>query len=188
MLKTIKMEDTIIRNAVKDDFAFIAEVVVMALGSGKEHPLYDIFCELAAREDTQYSYRNTLIAENRGCRVGAIVAYDGALLHSLRHPLLELIEARMGYTMNIENETEAGEYYFDSLAVIPSHRGMGIGALLLKAMRDKALSEGHKRIGLLVDFDNPKAEKLYSSLGFERINETAFLGHRMWHMQYSDVN
>ena len=47
----------------------------------------------------------------------------------------------------------------------------------------KAFERGYERVGLLVDIDNPRAEKLYSSFGFERVNETTFLGHRMWHMQ-----
>ena len=47
----------------------------------------------------------------------------------------------------------------------------------------KALEEGYMRVGLIVDFDNPKAEKLYASLGFKRMGEKTFLGHKMWHMQ-----
>jgi hypothetical protein len=31
--------------------------------------------------------------------------------------------------------------------------------------------------------DNPRAEALYQSIGFKRINPTTFLGHKMWHLQ-----
>lgn len=58
------------------------------------------------------------------------------------------------------------------------------GARLLAAMRDRALAEGHERVGLLVDFGNPDAERLYLSLGFTRMEERKFLGHDMWHLQY----
>ena len=44
---------------------------------------------------------------------------------------------------------------------------------------------GHEHVGLIVDFDNPRAEKLYASLGFVRMEATKFLGHDMWHMQVS---
>lgn len=58
------------------------------------------------------------------------------------------------------------------------------GARLLVAMRDRALAEGHERVGLLVDFGNPDAERLYLSLGFTRMEQRKFLGHDMWHLQY----
>ena len=35
---------------------------------------------------------------------------------------------------------------------------------------------------LLVDFENPAAERLYKSVGFERVNVKDFLGHKMWHL------
>ena len=85
--------------------------------------------------------------------------------------------------MHIEDETEGGEFYLDSVAVLPNYQELGIGAKLLSTMRDKAFDEGFERVGLLVDWDNPRAEKLYNSLGFERVNETLFLGLKMWHMQ-----
>ena len=56
--------------------------------------------------------------------------------------------------------------------------------MLLSAAAEKAFVAGYERVGLIVDFDNPRAEALYSSLGFERVNATTFLGHKMWHMQY----
>lgn len=59
------------------------------------------------------------------------------------------------------------------------------GARLLVAMRDRALAEGYEHVGLLVDFGNPDAERLYLSLGFTRMEERQFLGHDMWHLQYS---
>ena len=58
------------------------------------------------------------------------------------------------------------------------------GARLLVAMRDRALAEGHEHVGLLMDFGNPDAERLYLSLGFTRMEERQFLGHDMWHLQY----
>ena len=53
----------------------------------------------------------------------------------------------------------------------------------LSAARDRAFAAGHERVGLIVDFANPRAEALYNSLGFERVNAMKFLGHDMWHMQ-----
>ena len=174
----------IIREAQKADAELVADAVLMALGGEpKAHALYPIFLELAGRELSQYSYRNALVATVEGEPAGAIVGYDGARLQELRAPLIALIQERLGEPFEIEEETSAGEFYIDSLSVMPSFRGRGVGRALLAALRDKAFERGYERVGLLVDIDNPRAEKLYSSFGFERVNETTFLGHRMWHMQ-----
>ena len=61
--------------------------------------------------------------------------------------------------------------------------GRGIGRALIEAMRDRAFAEGHARVGLIVDVDNPPAERLYLSLGFQRVGNKRFLGHAMHHLQ-----
>jgi methylated-DNA-[protein]-cysteine S-methyltransferase len=53
----------------------------------------------------------------------------------------------------------------------------------VSAFCDKAFAEGHKRVGLIVDFENPDAERLYTSLGFRRIGTRPFFTHQMWHLQ-----
>lgn len=172
-----------IRKATVADASFVAKVVLMALHYDETHPFYEIFKELAARTDAQYSYCNALIAEVDGVQAGAIVGYDGARLQELREPLMAIVRERQGRELEIEDETSAGEYYLDSLAVLPPFRGMGVGGKLLAAARDNAFEEGFDKVGLLVDSANPRAEKLYTSLGFRRVNATKFLGLDMWHMQ-----
>ena len=172
-----------IRAAVADDAELIATAVCMAVGYDRKHPIYPVFRELAEGEMTQYSYRNALVAEVDGVAAGALVGYDGARLKELREPIFPLLEKYLGEALQIEDECEAGEFYLDSLGVLPEFRGLGVGSQLLTAMRDRAFSEGHQRVGLIVDFDNPRAEQLYTSLGFQRVGEKRFLGHRMWHLQ-----
>lgn len=172
-----------IRKATLSDAPLIARIVLMALHYDESHPFYDVFKELAARTDAQYSYCNALVAEVDGEAAGAIVGYDGARLYELREPLLAIVREREGRELEIEDETSAGEFYLDSLAVLPDFRGCGVGGMLLAAASERAFADGFERVGLIVDFDNPRAEALYSSLGFERVNPTTFLGHNMWHMQ-----
>lgn len=173
----------IVRQARLEDAAIIAEAVCMAVGYDTTHPLYPVFLELAGREVAQYSYLNALIAEVNGEIAGAIVSYDGTRLEELRKPIFSLLKQHLGSVPNIEDETEAGEYYLDSLGVRSAFRGMGVGSALLNAACDKAFSEGYERVGLIVDYDNPDAERLYTSLGFERVGTKLFLGHNMWHLQ-----
>lgn len=173
----------VVRPAGREDAALIAEVVCMAVGYDTAHSIYPVFLTLAASDKAQYSYRNALVAEVDGTAAGAIVGYDGALLEELREPIFPLLERYLGSVPDIEDETAAGEFYLDSLGVLPQFRGMGVGAMLLKAMSNKAFAEGHSRVGLIVDVDNPRAERLYTELGFVRVGQKRFLGHDMWHLQ-----
>ena len=81
-----------------------------------------------------------------------------------------------------EDETEAGEYYIDTLCVMPEYRKMGIATKLITTIREQVFAEGHRKLGLIVDIDNPTAERLYTSLGFRRVGMRIFAGHKMWHL------
>ena len=172
-----------IRKASAEDAPLIALVLAMAMGGDESHPLFDIFCRMAQREDSQYSWRNTFVAEIDGAAAGAIVGYDGARLYELRRPLEEAIRDINGGVFNIEDETSAGEFYIDSLAILPQYRGMGIAKSLVEYVRERVFAEGFDKVGLIVDYGNPRAEGLYESIGFKKVNPTTFLGHDMWHMQ-----
>ncbi len=181
--------EIVIRPAVSADAATIAEVIAMAIGDeaglrnycGEEYMA--VLTEVARREATQYSWQNALVAELNGVVAGAVVGYDGAQLYTLREGTFATINEFVERTQTIIDETSAGEYYLDSVGVLPQYRGMGVGRALVSAFCDKAFAEGHQRVGLIVDFENPDAERLYSSLGFRRIGTRPFFTHQMWHMQ-----
>jgi len=52
------------------------------------------------------------------------------------------------------------------LAVLQSHRGRGIGSLLLSAVEEFARAEGCCKVTLEVREANPEAERLYRRLGY----------------------
>lgn len=185
----MKKGDISIRKARKDDAEFIAQVVAMAIGDEVALHNYcgdnyiSVLTDIVCTEDTQYSWRNAIIAECDGKVAGAVVGYDGALLEELRNGTFAVVLNRIGRTPDIANETEAGEYYLDSLAVMHEFRGYGIGRKLIDAFCRQAFSAGAERVGLIVDTDNPNAEKLYTSQGFKRVGDRIFFGHRMHHLQ-----
>ncbi len=177
-----------IRQATAEDSRIIAEAFAMALGKdvakefcGKDY--ISVLEEIIKREDTQYSYRNAFIAVADGKAAGAAIGYDGGLLKPLRAKTLEIIHKYNPELKLTEDETEAGEFYLDTIGVLPECRGCGIGRKLLLAMRDRAFAQGFQRVGLLVDFNNPNAERLYLSLGFESVGTRGFFGHKMKHLQ-----
>ena len=179
-----------IRAAKKSDAPIIAQVVALAIGDENAIKNYcgenyiALLIQITEHEHSQYSYLNTLIAEIGNTPIGAVIGYDGAKLHELRATTYSIIYDALGRTPSIPDETEAGEFYLDSLAVLPEHREKGIGKQLITALCKRAFSIGHERVGLIVDFDNPRAEALYTSLGFSRVGTKTFLGHKMWHMQF----
>lgn len=187
-----------IENATPDLASHIASLIMEAMGAeccqnfaGHSHTLVDfhrMMTKMVEMEDSQYSYRNTLLAfTSGGILAGVCVAYDGAQLQLLRRRFYEsaLSEFGIDYT-GMADETEEGEYYIDSLAVSRNFRGKGIATELLKT----AISHGHElgipKVGLLVDKGNPKAESLYARLGFEYVNDATWGGHPMRHLQYRE--
>lgn len=181
-------------SAEKKHAGLIAEVIVTAVG--REHceevagngngvdKIKELFREMAERDDTQYSYRNSLIAvTDDGTPIGAIVAYDGGRLEELRRPFLERLQEEMDIDpSDVPDETEPGEYYLDSLAVMPEYRGKGVGSKLIAAAAERGRSLGLKP-GLLVAKDNPTARKLYEHIGFRKVGDRPFMGIVMDHLQ-----
>ena len=157
--------------------------------AGAHHTLADfhrMMTMLVKMEDSQYSYRNTLVAiAPDGSVAGICVAYDGGMLHTLRRRFVEAARQAFGIDYSgMDDETAAGEYYVDSLCVDKNFRGMGIATRLLKAAIGRGRDMGIPAVGLLVDKGNPKAEKLYRRLGFEYAGDTVWGGHEMKHLLY----
>lgn len=142
--------------------------------------LHESITRVAAIRNTIYSYENTVVAEIDGKVVGAMCAYDGANYQKLKQPIVDTLGNDSCFASL--KETESGEFYLDSVGVLPDYRGQGIASRLFEAQCKRAASLGHKVAGLIVDEDKPKAEALYTRLGFRYIDDKDFFGHKMKHM------
>ncbi len=182
-----------IKDAQKEQSADIARLVMMAMTDdccqhfcGVGYGLDDfrrMMTMLVECEDSQYSYRNTLVAMDKDLLVGIAVSYDGGRLHELRRAFVQAAKEYIGKDHSgMDDETQAGELYLDSLAVLPDHRRRGIGQRLLKATKEKADLLGLPCVGLLVDKGNPAGEALYASVGFRYANDSRWGGHPMKHL------
>ena len=177
-----------IRKAQKEDASQIAELFMLAwpvediLNSNgiTYDQLHKSITEAAASEQTIYSYENTYIAETEGKIVGAMCAYDGADYQRLKQPIVDIIGKDSMFAHL--KETEAGEFYLDSVGVLEEYRGRGIASKLFAAQIERARTLGHTWAGLIVDEDKPQAEALYTRLGFRHIDQKDFFGHAMKHM------
>ena len=116
--------------------------------------------------------------------VGISVSYDGGRLHELRSAFINAAKECLGKDHSgMDDETQAGELYLDSLAVLPEYRRQGIASTLLLTTKERANQYGLPCVGLLVDKDNPDGEALYSSVGFRYANDSRWGGHDMKHLK-----
>ena len=182
------MNDIKIRPAVVNDAPVIAQAVAIAIGEetvvkycGAEY--LKALEAVASAEGTQYSYRNVLVAEVDGIVAGAVVGYDGALLETLRSGTLSILKEFNPSVYVADDETQSGEFYIDSISVLPQFRGCGIGKRLLMAIVGKGLALGNGKVGLMVDFGNSGAASLYERCGFKPVGEKLFYSHKMHHLQ-----
>ena len=160
-----------IRTATPNDAPLVApliyqampEVLTKLIGTDNKKEGILFLERLFTQEKNQYSYQNTLIYEKNNEILGSLVYYNGALIDMLSQSVFDFVKKEYGRTMTLEKETSAGEYYIDTLSVVPKAQGKGIGSSLFFHLKELLKGE---TIGLLVAMDNPQAEKLYNRLGF----------------------
>ena len=88
-----------IQEATKNQAAGIASLIMTAMTDdcclyfcGEDYGLEDfrrMMTMLVEREDSQYSYKNTLVAMDGNKVVGISVSYDGGRLHELRRAFIK---------------------------------------------------------------------------------------------------
>jgi len=135
-------------HASKEQAPEIASLIMLAMNhdccqwfAGPHHTLEDfhrLMTRLVERDDSQYSYKNTLVAMEGGILAGICTSYDGGLLLPLRRAFIEGALDAFGIDYNdFDEETQAGELYLDSLAVLPQYQGQGIATRLIRATQEK---------------------------------------------------
>ena len=179
-----------IRFATKNDADFVAplmfqameEIVFKLIGKSDKDEAVFFLKTLFEQENNQYSYQNTFVFEKNEKIIGSLVFYDGANLKQLRTPVLKFAEQKYLQQIVMEDETQQGEIYIDTLSVSPEVQGQGIGSKLIQHLKEYIHGNKGNRIGLLVDEKNPKAEKLYTRLGFYHIDNQPLAGGLYKHL------
>lgn len=100
---------------------------------------------------------DTMLGELRSDHCWYVVAF--------RPETPELIEAYAG----LHAPRGSGAADIQTIAVNPRFRRRGLGRLMMRTLVNEALKRGATEIFLEVRADNPGAENLYRSLGFEQI-------------------
>lgn len=173
------------RHATPDDALFIARGfhTAMLMDDTPEERIRLFAEKICSRSDVLYSHANTIIAEHDGKPAGMVTAYNGNRYSEMRKVTMALVKEHLGIEFpGMEDEALPGEYYIDSLAVLPEYRRLGIGRRLIMEAADAGHAKGLV-VTLAVDPVNTKAQQLYESLGFVRDADLFIFGHTYWKMR-----
>ncbi len=183
----------LIRKAQISDAREIARNIMAALEFdifGNEQPgeimkIWDAMTVICEREDTLYSWKNTIIADDGGVVAGSLSFYNGSIYKESRDLTFSIAYELAGWTPpeDMEDETGAGECYLDSLAVHPEYRRQGIARLLIDEALEIAKREGSRKAGLIVLSSNEKRIIYYKSFGFVEAEIRRCFGHDYLRME-----
>ena len=165
-----------IRPARKTDAPLLARLIDIA-GDGIPSYLWESAAESgesamdvgrrrAERDEGGFSWTNAHVAVIGGETVAMLLGYrqpdklpeiDFSEIPGFLHPLLEL------------ESLVPGSWYINALAVLPEHRGEGLGSRLLAQADGLAARARATTISLIVDDANEAAKRLYARHGFAEI-------------------
>ena len=163
-----------IRDAAPSDAEFLAKCIMAGMH------FYDFETEIPAQADIYrslieserstdmlYTYKHTRIAETGGSPAASLLSYPGEIYREVRDRTFSKLWPEFFVEHSGDDlETGPGEYYLDSLAVLPQYRNRGIGRALLKDGIRKGIALGYSQITLVADSGMPHLIRLYESVGF----------------------
>ena len=165
-----------LRDATADDAPFLASCVMAAMHLHDfEQPmpanLRDLHQRLTNSQrqgDTLYTYAHSRIAMVDGRVAGSLLSYPGDIYRQRRRETFERLWPQfMELERRSEQETEPGEFYLDSMAVLPAFRGMGVARALIADGIERGIARGYSRIALVADAAMPHLQHYYQRMGFE---------------------
>ena len=180
------------RDATPSDAPFLAKCIMAGMHfydietqMPPERDIYDRLVECEKRDDLLYSYARTRVAEVDGSVAGSLLSYPGDIYREMREKTFrELWPEFFKIDQTPDQEADPGEYYLDTLAVLPQYRRHGIGRALLEDGIRKGQALGYGRITLVADHDMPHLIRLYESIGFRQADIRYIFGVEFQRMIY----
>jgi ribosomal protein S18 acetylase RimI-like enzyme len=175
-----------IRPAQIDDAATAAELIQetmegygdVMLGLDSRERALKVIAGFFRIANNRFSHRLTYLAEVGGRTAGLLLVFPGRDTFKLVLPMSwqilsfynpwELLRLAVRAPMAADGEeTRPGEFYVSHLAVLPEFRRQGVGRALLGHADALARTAGLDKCSLCVDIDNPTAQQLYLSHGYQ---------------------
>lgn len=181
----MNLMDLAIRPALKQDAAFVAEMIQLSMGHLAEHlfeadhrSVRTCLENLLIRNAGRFGVNLSFIAESAGKMKGALLSFHGAAINRLNlatvahlFPILGVGQAFRfmwrGVTRPGGQEAGSDEYYISNLGVLPSAQGQGVGAALLRFAEGVAQESGLPKTSLVVGLRNQNALRLYRRSGYQ---------------------
>lgn len=200
-----------IRPTTPDDAVFASRLIYLSMGELADYlfgraslSVYEILAGLFLLRGNRFSWNIADLAEWNGEPVGMLVSYPGWEFTrremAIGLGLLKLCGIwdvlRLSVrALSIANgvETYRDEYYLANMAVFPDFQGRGIGSGLLAYAEDKARQAGLKKCSLIVDIDNPAAQRLYKRREYRVVFTKTYPGtaenaHAGYHRMIKELN
>lgn len=128
-----------------------------------------------AREDSNFSYKNCVVAEREGEVIGQLCTYPiEANAEEPDGPIDPVLEP-------YDRLEIPGSLYISSLAVLDGFRGMGLGTKMLSIARDQARQRDLDALSLIVFEQNTGALRLYQREGFREVDRAPVVPHPLIH-------
>jgi GNAT superfamily N-acetyltransferase len=145
-----------------------------------------------AGEDSDYSYRNAVVAETDGSVVAMMLAFpigDPPSPGEEPQPrsadpeeAAELPAVLVPYTLELP-----GSYYLCGMAVAAAYRGQGIARHLLARAKAQARERGYGKLSLLVFEANRHARAIYERDGFALLARRPIVPHPLLAFDGGDI-
>jgi ribosomal protein S18 acetylase RimI-like enzyme len=118
----------------------------------------------AQREQGAFSFRNTVLLEERGRVAGCLIGYP---LPKQAEPIPPDLPAMFRPLQELENFVP-GTWYVNVLALYPEFRGRGFGTGLLAIADRIAADLGLRGLSIIVSDANAAARRLYERCGYRQ--------------------
>ena len=141
----------------------VADYIWRKLARPGEDPL-EVGERRYAREDSVFSYKNCVVAEHNGEVIGMLVAFPMETEPDPGEP-----EGEDPVLAPYGELERPGSYYVCGMALLPEHRGLGLGARMLGLAREEARRRGLAEMSLIVFEQNTGAKRLYERHGFREV-------------------
>ena len=173
-----------IRRATRSDTRLIAKLANMADGDTLAFILRGIdttveaiptYREMAAAPTGIYSYQNCLVAASGSRIVGMANAFPARLIErEIAGAVLTEREELLWPRTELNDPTS---FLLNNIAVVRSHRRLGVGAALLAAVVDEAKQQSFPSVTLHVWADNTEAIAFYLAAGFKEVRHAEIPWH-----------
>ena len=130
------------------------------------------------REEGKFSYRNAWVIEVAGAVAAGLIGYRQPEPYSLDG--IESFPPTVQPLVRLEAYAP-GSWYVNVLAVLPEHRGKGLGSLLLADAERRAHEVGARSLSLIVASENPNALRLYEHVGYRALERRPVVGFPGFH-------